>query len=71
MDGALLGDCRKRQNLPFFPFRHMTDEIVLMQTLHDYDDAPRLLIVETAEKGILIPVIDGCALGLGQGFIGF
>ena len=41
-----------------------------VQALHDYDDAAGLLVIEPAQKGVLVPVIDGRALGLGQGVVG-
>ena len=39
-------DCGKRQNLPFLLFENVTDEIVLMQALHDNNDAASGFIVE-------------------------
>ena len=36
----------------------MTHEIILVQSLHNKDDAPVLFVIQAAEKGMVVPVID-------------
>jgi hypothetical protein len=43
---GLLGNRREGQNRPIVPREHMTNEIILMQALHDDDDAAGSLVVE-------------------------
>ena len=42
----LLGNRREGQNRPIVLREHMTNEIILMQALHDDDDAAGSLVVE-------------------------
>jgi hypothetical protein len=42
----------------------VTDEIVLVQALHDDNDAAGLLVVEAAQKGVVVPSVDAGTLGL-------
>ena len=45
---VLLGYCRKRDDLPRLWLQLVTDQIVLMQPLHDNDDAALGLVIEPA-----------------------
>src|SRR6516162_10217792 len=55
---VFFGDSGKRQNLPCLLFENVTDEIVLMQALHDNNDAASGFIVEPTEQRMIIPFVD-------------
>src|SRR5437763_15801628 len=44
----------------------MTDEIVLVQPLHDDHDGAVTLIVEAAVKGVVVPLVGGFSLRVGE-----
>jgi hypothetical protein len=46
----LLGDCREGQHCPVVLRQYVADQVVLMQTLHDDDDAAGAFVVEAGEK---------------------
>src|SRR3981189_1217767 len=45
---------------------HVADEVVLVQPLHDDDDAPSALVVEPAVEGVGVPIIGGIPSRLGE-----
>src|SRR3984893_5851182 len=49
----------------------MPDEIILVKSLHDNDDAALGLVVESAQQGVVIPFIDCLPPRFGQRLIGF
>jgi hypothetical protein len=48
----------------------MTDEIVLVQPLHDNDDCAMPFVVEPAVERVVKPVVGGLALRLGERLFG-
>jgi len=59
MDLVRFGDRRKAYDLPILLGLHMTDEIVLVQPVHDHDDRPVMLVVEARVEGVVEPLV-GC-----------
>ena len=49
----------------------MTHEIVFMEALHEEDDTALFFVVEPAEKGVVVPVVDAAALAFGERLVGF
>jgi hypothetical protein len=49
----------------------VTHEIVFMEALHDEDDTALFFVVEPAEKGVVVPVVDAAALAFGERLVGF
>src|SRR5207253_3520071 len=45
------GDRREAHHLPWLLPEHVADQVVLVQPLHDDDDAPEAFVVETAVEG--------------------
>ena len=64
------GDRRKAEDLPRFLRENVADEVVLVQSLHDDDDAAAALVVEPAVEGVVVPLIGGFALRLGERLLG-
>ena len=60
------GDRRKAQNLPTFLRKDVTDEVVFVQPLHDDHDGAMALVVEPAVKGVVVPLVGGFALRIGE-----
>jgi hypothetical protein len=57
MEFVGVGDGGKGQDLPALALQHMSDEIVLVQALHDdHDDAPGL-VVEAGIEGSVEPFV--------------
>src|SRR5690349_3486979 len=48
----------------------MAGEVILVEALHDENDAAALLVVETAIERVVVPLIDRAPLALRGGFIG-
>ena len=46
---VFLGDRREPDDLPVFLVQDMSDQIVLMQALHDHDNGAGGLVVEAAQ----------------------
>ena len=61
-----LGDRRKGHDLPRLLSEHVAHEVVLVQPLHDDDDAPSALVVEPAVEGVGVPIIGGIPSRLGE-----
>src|SRR5207248_5731791 len=51
-------DRGKHQYVPAFLLQDMTDQVVLMQPLHNDDDAAPRLVIEPAEERVVVPFID-------------
>lgn len=49
----------------------MTDKIVLMQPLHDDDNAAGTLVVKAGQKRVVVPLVDRFAADLGERLIRF
>jgi hypothetical protein len=60
------GDRRKGHDLPRLLPEHVADEVVLVQPLHDDDDAAAALVVEPAVEGVGVPIIGGIPSRLGE-----
>ena len=71
MRSRIAANGRKRDHFPGLLLQHMADEIFLMQSLHDDHHAAVGLVIETAEQGVVVPVVDGLSAGFRQGFIWF
>src|SRR5262249_8250430 len=56
---VLLGNRRERQDLPVTLLENMANQIVLVQPLHDDDDAALGLVVEAANQTVVVPLIGG------------
>jgi hypothetical protein len=65
------GDRRKAQDLPQLLREHVADEVVLVQPLHDDDDGAVALVIEPAVKGVVVPLVGGFALRVGERLLGF
>src|SRR5450755_581755 len=65
----LLGDCRKANDPPLALLHHVSDQVILMQALHDNDDAAGALVIESAVKSVVVPLIYRRPLGVGEGLI--
>jgi hypothetical protein len=46
----------------------MADEVVLVQPLHDDHDRAMALVVQSAVEGVVVPLVGGFALRLGERF---
>jgi hypothetical protein len=66
---VFLGDRREPDDLPVFLVQDVSDQIVLMQALHDHDDGARGLVVEAAQQRIVVPFVDRVAPGFRQGIV--
>ena len=60
------GDCRKAHDLPLLLPEDMADEIVFVQPLHDYDDGAVPFVIEPAVEGVVVPLVGGLPLRLGE-----
>ena len=69
MPFVFLGDGRETQQPPASLLHNVPDQVVLMQPLHDDDDAARILIIEPAVQGVVVPGIRSVALRFRQRFI--
>ena len=49
---------RKPHVLPVFLLKNVPDQIVLMQALHNDDDAPGLLVIQSAVQSVIEPLVD-------------
>ena len=47
----------------------MAHEVILVEPLHDDDDATVPLVVEAGQQGVVVPVVDSLSLGFRQCFI--
>jgi hypothetical protein len=66
---VFLGNRWEAKDVPVFLVKDMSDQIVLMQALHDHDNGARGLVVEAAQQRIVVPFVDRVAPGLRQGII--
>lgn len=66
---VFLGDCRQGEDLPWLLLENMADKIVLMQPLHNDDNATGGLIIETAQQRMIVPLVDALAPGFGKRFV--
>ena len=64
-----LGDRRKAQDLPTFLRKDVTDEVVFVQPLHDDHDGAMALVVEPAVEGVVVPLVGGFPLRVGERFL--
>jgi hypothetical protein len=67
---VLLGNRRKGDHLPRLMFEHVPDKVVLVQPLHDQDDAAVLLVIEPTEQAVVVPFVHRLALRIGERLIG-
>ena len=51
---------------PVLLAEHVADEVVFVQPLHDDDDGAALLIVLPAVEGVVVPLVGGLPLRLGE-----
>jgi hypothetical protein len=65
----LLCDCREGQHGPVVLRQYVADEVVLMQTLHDDDDAAGAFVVEAGEQRVVVPFVDRLSTDLGERLI--
>jgi hypothetical protein len=49
----------------------MADQIIFVQALHDDDNGAVLFVVLPAVEGVVVPVISGVPLGIGERLLGF
>jgi len=70
VDLVLFGDRRKAHHFPILLRLHMSDEIILVQPVHDHDDRPILLVVEARVEGVVEPLVGRSPLGLRQRLLG-
>jgi hypothetical protein len=61
---------RETEDFPLPLLQHVAYEVILVQPLHNNDDAARILIIKAAVQRVLVPVIDGISLGFRHCFIG-
>ena len=61
---VLFGDRRKAHHLPILLRQHVTDQIVLVQPVHDQHDRPTLPVVEARVEGVVEPFVGRPPLGL-------
>jgi hypothetical protein len=59
-----LGNRGESNDFPRFHTENVTDEVVLMQTLHHDNDASIFLVVKAAVQGVIEPFITGLPLRL-------
>jgi len=64
------GNRRKAQNLPGLLREDVADEVVFVQPLHDDDDGAVPLVVEPAVEGMVVPIVGGLPLRLGERLFG-
>jgi hypothetical protein len=64
VDLVFFGDRRKAHDLPILLRLHMTDQIVLVQPVHDHDDRPVMLVVEARVESVVEPLVRRPPLGL-------
>src|SRR5207248_889910 len=60
------GDRRKAQDFPVLLAEDVADEVVFVQPLHDDDDGAALLIVLPAVEGVVVPLVGGLPLRVGE-----
>jgi hypothetical protein len=60
------GDRRKPHDFPGLLREDVADEVVLVQPLHDDDDGAAALVVQPAVERVVVPVIRGFALRVGE-----
>ena len=66
-----LGDGGKVEDLPFIGLAgHEAGQVIHVDALHDDNDRPGALIVETRQQGVLEPFVGRIAPGLGIGIVG-
>ena len=61
---VLFGDRRKAHDFPILLCQHVTDQIVLVQPVHDQHDRPTLPVVEARVEGVVEPFVGRPPLGL-------
>jgi len=67
---VLLGNHREGDHLPRLMFEHVPDKVVLVEPLHDQNDAAGLLVIEATEQGVVVPFVDRLALRIGESLVG-
>src|SRR6516162_1426533 len=60
------GDRRKAHNLPRLLAEHVANQVVLVQPLHDDDDAAKAFVVEPAVESVEVPFVGGFAPRIGD-----
>ena len=65
------GDRRKAHHLPWLLAEHVADEVVLVQALHDDDDAATAFVVEPAVESVEVPFVGGVAPRIGERLLWF
>jgi len=60
------GDCRKAHDLPVLLPEDVADQIVFVQPLLDYDDGAVPFVIEPAVEGVVVPLVGGLPLRLGE-----
>src|SRR3984893_7624573 len=60
------GNRRKAENLPGLLREDVADGIVFLQPLHDHDDGTTALVVLPAVKSVIVPVVGGLSLRVGE-----
>ena len=53
---------RKLEDLPATLLHKVADQVILMQALHDNNDAAGHLVIEAGVKGVLVPLVHRIAL---------
>jgi hypothetical protein len=71
-DDALVvfGDSGQAEDVPVFLRQNMTDQIVLVQPVHDQHDGTLLLVIEPAVEGVVEPFVGALPVGFGQCLLG-
>jgi hypothetical protein len=67
---VLLGNRRKGDHLPRLMFEHVPDKVILVEPLHDQNDAAAVLVIEATEQAVVVPFVDRLALRIREGLIG-
>jgi hypothetical protein len=63
---VFLGDGRKAQDIPVLLLEDVANQIVLVQPLHNDHNGAVTLVVEPAVEGMVVPLIGGLPLRVGQ-----
>ena len=61
---------RKAHQLPISLLPYVTDQVILVQALHNNNDAPGSLVVNPAVKSVVVPLVHRRALRFRKGLIG-
>ena len=65
------GDRWEAHNLPWLLAEHVADEVVLVQPLHDDDDAATAFVIEPAVESVEVPLVGGVAPRIGERLLRF